>query len=152
MTDPYRTLDDEARALARDLLRASHGALGTLFDGAPMVTRVACLWVPGQGMTVLISDLSEHARALRDCPDCSLLVGEVGDRGDPLTHPRMTLIGRAARLDKSALRDAWYTARPKVKLYYDFTDFNVLGLVPTQALLNGGFGKAYRFVPSDLPD
>ncbi|PWJ22125.1 HugZ family protein [Jannaschia seohaensis] len=149
--DPYRPLDDDARALAHTLLTgAVSGALGTLRDGAPMVTRAGCLWMPGTGMVLLLSDLSDHAQALAADPACSLLVGEPGAKGDPLTHPRLTLTGRAEAADKAALRDAYLAARPKAQLYYDFTDFRLVRIAPAEAMLNGGFGKAYRLGPSDL--
>jgi putative heme iron utilization protein len=149
--DPYRPLTPEARAQAADLMRgAAFGALATTYDGAPLVTRVGCLWLDGPGMTLLLSDLSEHSKALAEDPACALLVGEPGPKGDPLTHPRLTLRGRAAPLDKDAHRTAWLAARPKAGLYYDFTDFRLLALDTGDALLNGGFGKAHRLTAADL--
>ncbi|CTQ33392.1 pyridoxamine 5'-phosphate oxidase family protein [Jannaschia rubra] len=151
MTDTHRPSDDDARALADALLRgATHGALGTLDGGAPMVTRAGVLWLTGQGVGMLLSDLSDHARALRIDPAASLLVGEAGPRGDPLTHPRLTLVGRAVLLDKAFWRDRWLAARPKAALYYDFADFHLWCLRPDRALLNAGFGRAYRLAPADL--
>ena len=38
-------------------------------------------------MLTLVSALAPHFRALRENPDCALMLGEVGDKGDPLTHP-----------------------------------------------------------------
>ncbi|GIT91246.1 hypothetical protein JANAI62_17010 [Jannaschia pagri] len=99
---------------------------------------------------MLISDLSDHARALAADPRCSALVGEPAERGDPLTHPRLTLLGRTAALDKEAERSAYLAARPKATLYYDFTDFRLLLIDADEALLNGGFGKAYRLGANDL--
>lgn len=151
--DPFRPLDDDAWQTARDLLTgATFAALGTLRGGAPMVTRAGCLWLPGQGMHMLLSDLSDHAQALAADPVCSLLVGEPGGKGDPLTHPRITLQGSAAACDKPALRDTWLAARPKAGLYFDFADFRIVRVDPTEALLNGGFGKAYRMTPADLAE
>lgn len=149
--DPYNPVTPEARALALSLLEhATFAALATTFEGHPMVTRVGCLWLPGQGMGMLVSDLSDHSQALAADPACALLVGEPGDKGDPLTHPRITLRGNARRIDKAAHRDAWLAARPKSKLYYDFTDFRLLAVPPDDALLNGGFGKAFRLTAADL--
>ena len=150
MGDPYNPPDEAARALAADLLTAGHAALGTLREGAPMVTRVGVLWIAGQGLGLLVSDLSNHARALARDPVCSALLGEPGAKGDPLTHPRLTLSGRAEEVDKAPLRETWLAARPKAGLYYDFTDFRLRVLVPEEALLNGGFGKAYRLSRGDL--
>ncbi|MDG4647966.1 pyridoxamine 5'-phosphate oxidase family protein [Roseibacterium sp. SDUM158017] len=154
--DPIRPTDDEARALARRLIaEARHGALGVIdpATGAPMVTRIAV--VPGaDGVPLtLVSTLSSHTAALDAEPACSLLLGEPGGKGDPLTHPRLTLQCRAEAADKTALRAHYLRHYPKAELYYDFGDFRLLRLDPVTAFLNGGFGKAYRMQAGDLaPD
>lgn len=150
--DPIRATTPEARALAQGLLaNARHGALGSLdpATGFPLVTRTACLW-DGRAALVLVSTLSLHTQALLADPRASLLVGEPGPKGDPLTHPRLTLQARAARADKDALRAAWLARHPKSKLYYGFADFLLLRLDPLEAHLNGGFGQAFRLLPEDL--
>ena len=155
--DPLRPVDDEARALARRLMEeARHGALGVLDPdtGAPHVTRVA-VGIGDGGPVTLISALSHHTRALAADPRCSLLLGEPGPRGDPLTHPRLTLLARAAFVapddpGRAALREAWLARHPKAKLYVDFADFAFVRLEPAGAHLNGGFGRAYRLGAADL--
>lgn len=150
--DPFRPTDDAARALAQDILReARHGALGVIDPETrgPMVTRVAVLW-DGAAVGLLVSDLSLHTVALRREPACSLLLGEPGVKGDPLTHPRLTVMARAEAAEKADWRGAWLAAHPKATLYFDFADFRVVRLVPFAAHLNGGFGKAYRLEPEDL--
>jgi heme iron utilization protein len=155
---PIRPTDDEARHLARHLLaEAYHGALGVIDPdtGAPAVTRIAIALDPCGAPLTLISDLSSHTRALRADPRASLLVGEPGERGDPLTHPRITLAVEAAFVgrgtsDHAALRSHWVTLRPKSKLYVDFADFSFVRLRPASAALNGGFGKAFVLTPGDL--
>lgn len=153
--DPIRPTDEEARALARGLVAgARFGALGVIDPegGGPLVTRVAVGW-DGAAALILVSDLSLHTRALAADPACSLLVGEPGPRGDPLTHPRLTLVARAEAADKAGLREMWLAAHPKAALYYDFVDFRMLRLVPRLAHLNGGFGRAFRLTAEDLgPD
>jgi putative heme iron utilization protein len=155
-SDPVRRADDAARELARRITGAARwGALGVIDPGTagPMVTRVAVLWQAGPdgpGALILVSDLSLHSAALARNPACSLLLGEVGPKGDPLTHPRLTLMARAEPADKAALRGVWLAAHPKAGLYIDFADFRMLRLVPHLAHLNGGFGKAFRLDPQDL--
>ena len=149
---PIRPTDEEARGLARQLLtEARFGALAvTLSDqAAPYVSRVACVHIDG-APHILVSTLSLHTKALTAHPDCSLLVGEPEDRGDPLTHPRMTLITRAEPADKAAHRSSWLDAIPKAKLYIDFTDFLMFRLTILEAHLNGGFGKAFHLKAEDL--
>ncbi len=151
--DPINPTDDEARALAARLLtKARHAALAVLDPetGHPSVTRVAILWHDGAAHT-LVSDLSAHTTALKADPRASLLIGEPGTKGDPLTHPRLTLMVRAEEANKAALREIWLGAHPKSQLYYNFADFRMLRLMPISAALNGGFGKAYALTPDDLP-
>ncbi len=155
---PIRPTDDEARALARRLIdEATFGSIAVLqpATGAPMVSRVAVGTDAGGVPVTLISDLSQHTQALKAHPVCSLLVGEPGDRGDPLTHPRLTIQARAAFLrhgepGHTELRARYLTSHPKAKLYIDFADFAFARLVPEAAYLNGGFGKAFNLTPDDL--
>lgn len=150
--DPIRPTTEEARSLARRLLaEARHGALGVLDPESrgPLVTRVATGW-DGSAALLLVSTLALHTRALRADPAASLLVGEPGPRGDPLTHPRLTLLGRVEPADKAAERPRWLAGHPKSALYYDFADFLLLRLVPSAAQLNGGFGQAFRLDQEDL--
>lgn len=155
---PINPTDDDARALARELLTtARFGALAVIdpASGAPSVTRIGVATAPdGQPLT-LISDLASHTAALRHNPDCSLLLGEPGPRGDPLTHPRITLTCRAVFIAQgdagwAALRAHYLGRYPKAKLYIDFADFSFARLDVSAVALNGGFGKAYRLTPADL--
>ena len=150
--DPVNPTDDDARALARGLLeQARFGALAVNHPqtGAPYVARVAMLWADG-ALYTLISTLSTHTQAILANPACAALIGEPGSKGDPLTHPRMTVMGRADRTDKQAFKPIWLAAIPKAQLYYDFTDFQLYRLTPEAIDLNGGFGKAYRLTAADL--
>lgn len=151
--DPIRPTDDEARALARGLIEAARFAALAVLDpetGLPVVTRIA-LTAGQDGLPLtLISTLSSHTAALDANPACSLLIGEPGPKGDPLTHPRLTLLAEAQAADKDALKDHYLARLPKARLYYDFGDFRLIRFAPRSALLNGGFGKAYRLAAADL--
>ncbi|MEM9318816.1 MAG: pyridoxamine 5'-phosphate oxidase family protein [Pseudomonadota bacterium] len=151
--NPFREIDDEARALARGLIDAARfGALAVREPqtGDPVVTRVALVPGPDGAPLTLVSDLSSHTVALRAHPRCSVLLGEPLQKGDPLTHPRLTLVADATDMNKAALRDYYLSAYPKARLYYDFADFHLMALNPVSGLLNGGFGKAYKLTLDDL--
>ncbi|MGB0660077.1 MAG: HugZ family protein [Mangrovicoccus sp.] len=156
--NPIRPTDDEARALAKDLLvKARYGALAVLDKdtGAPYVSRVALALTPDGQPVTLISELSSHTGHLLANPAASLLVGEPGDKGDPLTHPRMTLNCKAEFLrhgepGRDALRDHYLSQIPKAKLYIDFGDFLFAIFRVDSIALNGGFGKAFHLTPADL--
>ena len=151
-TDPIREADDDARKIVRTLIdTAAFGALAVLRDGHPHVSRIA-IARDGTGTPVtLISDLSLHTQAISVSPDASLLLGEPGDKGDPLTHPRVTIYVRAEALEKSAENTAGYLQQhPKANLYINFADFHLFRLKPVKGFLNAGFGKAYRLDASDF--
>lgn len=156
--DPIRQTDEEARELARTLIReAQYGSLGVLEQqtGMPLVSRIAVAAGAEAVPFFLASDLSNHSKALAADPRCSLMLGEPKGKGDPLVHPRVTVVGRAAALPREAaaelgLRQRWLARHPKAKLYIDFGDFRFYRLEVERALLNGGFGKAYVLTAEDL--
>ena len=156
--DPIRPTDDEARALARSLIDTARVAALAFTDpatGTPMVTRIA-LGTDPQGQPLsLVSQLSQHTRALIAAPDCALLLGEPGAKGDPLTHPRLSVQARATLVprdhpDHAVLAATYLADHPKARLYADFADFHYVRFTPLRAFLNGGFGKAFHLTPADL--
>ena len=155
--DPVQPADAEARALALSMLQdARHAALSyTDADGTPGVSRIAFGLAPDGTPVTLVSGLAPHFAALRDRPACAVMLGEPGLKGDPLTHPRLMVKARAGLIAsddpaRPALRALWLDAHPKAKLYVDFADFAFCRLVPVDALLNAGFGRAYRMTAADL--
>ncbi|WP_170333525.1 HugZ family protein [Ruegeria arenilitoris] len=161
LTTPFRPVDDTARGLARDLIESvTFGALATLQPGkaVPSVSRIALATDEAGGLITLISTLADHTRALHANPACALLIGEPGEAGDPLTHPRLTLHAEARFVARDSaehgtLRTRYLALRPKAKLYVDFTDFGFVHFEISEAVLNGGFGKAWRLASADLvPD
>lgn len=155
--DPIRPTDDEAREMGWLLVReANFGALGVIEPetGMPLVSRIA-IGTDGEGRVItLASDLSFHSKALAQDNRVSILLGEPG-KGDPLAHPRITLIGHMTKIDnasgeRAALRKIWLKQQPKAQLYIDFGDFHFYRLELERAHLNGGFGKAYVLKPEDL--
>jgi hypothetical protein len=154
---PIRPTDAGARSLARDLIDgARHGALGVIdpATGFPMVTRVAVGTDLSGAPVTFISTLSGHTRALAADPRASLLLGEPGAKGDPLTHPRLTLVAQAERVDDAAshaaLAERWLRDHPKAKLYIGFSDFAFWRFQVKAAHLNGGFGRAFVLTSQDL--
>jgi heme iron utilization protein len=160
MTDkinPIRPTDDEARRLARDLIRAARfGALATLERGTgfPVATRVALATDHDGAPVTLVSRLSNHTTNLLADPRVTLLVGEPG-KGDPLTHPRITLFAQAREVARGAeeharLRQRFLANNPKAALYVDFGDFLFVAFDIERASLNAGFGKAYELTREDV--
>lgn len=156
--DPLRKMDDEARATIAALLDTErHAALAVTdpADGMPDVSRIALVRGPdGQPMS-LISDLSAHSAALKAAPQAALLIGEPGKKGDPLTHPRLSLkvtasFVRHGEAEHGPLAAHYLSLYPKAKLYIGFGDFALVRFSVLSGLLNGGFGKAYPVTPGDI--
>jgi putative heme iron utilization protein len=154
--DVLQPVDDEARRQAKALVRsARHAALATIdpLDGSPAASRVSLATAMDGSPVFLISRLSGHFTNLVADGRCSLLIGDPG-KGDPLAHPRMTLIGRAVKLEPGAPRDrlkARYLMRhPKASLYVDFPDFAFWRFTPVRVSLNCGFGRAFAPTPGDV--
>jgi len=155
--EPILPVDDEARLLAKRLMRtARSGALATLGaeDGMPFSSLVAVGTDIDGSPVILTSQLSIHTRLLAQDPRCSLLLSAVG-RGDPLAHPRLTLLATAERLEPGSdkaqqVRGRYLRQHPKAALYVDFPDFAFWRLNLAWGSLNGGFGRAYRMAREDL--
>lgn len=152
-----RETDDEARRLAKTLLRtARFGALAAMDAerGTPLASRVAVATDLDGTPVILTSTLSGHTAAILKTPSCSLLVGEPG-KGDPLAHPRISLFCEAERIergtdDHARLRRRYLARHPKAELYVDFGDFSFFRLGLEGGSLNGGFGKAFELSAADL--
>jgi heme iron utilization protein len=155
--DLVQPANEDAHASVRALLSLGHAALAweDPDTGTPGISRIAFHRDPEAGLLTLVSGLAPHFRALRDRPDCALMLGEVGDKGDPLTHPRLMIRARASFIDaddpaRTAIRERWLKRFPKSTIYIDLPDFAFVRLTPTSALLNGGFARAFHIAPKDL--
>jgi putative heme iron utilization protein len=156
MTEARNVLRDvtpEAIAEVRGMIAAARfGALASLApaDGWPVATRVGLAVHEGMPL-ILISGLAAHTAALRADPRCSLLIGEVPDKGDPLAFARVTLTCLAVEIERNeAVRSAYLGAQPKAELYVDLPDFTFMRLEVQSASYNAGFGRAYAIGGDEL--
>lgn len=89
----------------------------------------------------LLSGLAVHAKNLAADPRASLLVTE----GDTQASPRVTVIGRAVKLEGAEAEAACaaYLARhPQSKAWAAFGDFSLWRLEPEDMYVVAGFGSA----------
>jgi hypothetical protein len=136
------------------LLRAARVAtLASVAQGHPYASLVTPACSPDRSLLLLLSDLSEHTRHLRDDPRCSVLVAGATESANPQTTPRVTITGLAERLDDPALKARYLAVHPYAAMYAEFTDFAVWRIVPKGGLYVGGFGRAARLRAAQLaPD
>jgi putative heme iron utilization protein len=138
-------------------LRATRaGALATIDrnTGHPFASLVNVATDVDGAPLILISRLSTHTANLEIDGRASLLLVSAG-KGDPLAHPRLTLIGdftQVARNDtrEPRLRRRYLARHPKSELYAGFADFSFWRLDAVSAHLNGGFARAADLKASEV--
>lgn len=153
---PIRPTDDAAVLAARRLVRlARSGALASVDAGGHPLATLTLAATDSDGTPVLlVSRLSGHTKNLEHDPRSSLLIS-AGGKGDPLAHPRLSLITRArftarASEEGARVRRRFLAKHPKAALYADFGDFSFVALTILSASLNGGFGKAYELTRQEM--
>lgn len=143
-------------AWARDLLRSTRAAaLGTLDrnTGHPVSTLTTVATDTDGSPVILISGLSSHTANLQADSRASVLLARAG-KGDPLAHPRLTVLGSFVKVDGEALRERlrrrFLARHPKAQAYVDFPDFSFWRMDVAAAHLNGGFARAADLAAADL--
>ena len=143
-------------AVAKSLLRSIRsGAMGSISrdGGFPFATLVNVATDIDGSPVLLMSGLSAHTKNLDADDRASILLSAPG-KGDPLAHPRLTVVGRLGRVVEEPLRARlkrrFLARHPKSALYADFGDFAFWRLATHSAHLNGGFAKAADFEGSTV--
>jgi putative heme iron utilization protein len=151
MDEPRQAPAFDATGMAKHLLRTIRsGALATLGgDGAPFATLVTVATDLDGSPLLLTSRLSGHTANMEREPRVSILLAQTG-KGDPLAHPRLTVIGRAERTMEPRIRARFLARHPKAELYADFADFSFWRVAIAGGHLNGGFARAATLTAADL--
>jgi hypothetical protein len=127
-----------ARRLMRSLDRA---ALATSLDGWPYASLVLVALDHDASPLLLLSDLAEHTKNIKREARVSLLFDGTAGRDDPLTGPRVSVLGEA-RVARDERLIARFTARhPSAAAYASFADFHLYRLDIARAHLVAGFGR-----------
>lgn len=141
-------IDAATRAYLGSLAERPAGPQGS--ETFPFVSLV----LPGRDGTgqplLLLSDLSDHAKNLKRDPHASLLYDGTAGLAEPLTGPRVTLIGRVVPADDAANRKLYLSSQPSAEFYAGFGDFHLYRFEIQEALLVAGFGKIHRLPGSAL--
>ena len=143
--------------VAKSLLRATRaGTLATLDrnSGYPFASLVNVATDMDGSPLILVSKLATHTANLEVDGRASLLLAETG-KGDALAHPRLTVLGTFAPVDRAGADDARIRRRflarhPKSELYAGFGDFAFWRMNLVSAHLNGGFARAADLAAADV--
>ena len=149
--------DFDAKSTAKKLLRSIRaGALATIDrnTGHPFGSLVNVATDNDGSPLILISRLSSHTANLETDSRASVLLATVG-KGDPLAHPRLTVLGRFAKIARDAahearLRRRFLARHPKAELYAGFADFSLWRMTVESAHLNAGFARAADLTVADV--
>ena len=139
-------------AVGRRLLRTIRaGALATLDreTGFPFASLVTVATDLDGSPLLLMSRLAAHTANLDHDPRASILLAQ-GGKGDPLAHPRLTVLGRLARTEEPRVRARFLARHPKAQLYAGFGDFAFWRMDTTGGHLNGGFARAMALSSDDI--
>jgi heme iron utilization protein len=144
-------------AVAKELLRVIRaGALATIDrnTGHPFSSLVNVGTDADGSPLILVSRLSTHTANIEADPRASILLASAG-KGDPLAHPRLTVLGTFASIkhdapDAARIRRRFLSRHPKARLYAGFADFMFWRLQILSAHLNGGFARAADLKASDV--
>ena len=144
MTDAdKRAISNSARHLVRSVLYASLSTVMRDRDGAPYASMVAVATDQIGNPILLISDLADHTKNLKQDNRISLLlIGDVGDE-DPMAGERLTLQGRLERSNDPVLRKRYLSRHTSAALYADFADFGFYHMTIDRAHLVAGFGRIH---------
>jgi heme iron utilization protein len=144
-------------AAAKVLLRATRaGGLATIDrnTGHPFASLVNVATDADGSPLVLISRLATHTANLEVDPRASVLLAATG-KGDPLAHPRLTVLGAFVRIardtpDAARAQRRFLARHPKSRLYAGFGDFSFWRLQVVSAHFNGGFARAADLAAGDV--
>ena len=144
-------------AEAKALLGLPRGNLGTLAERDGRLYPFVSLVLPAQSdngeIILLLSDLSDHARNLQRDPRASLLMDGTLALKEPLTGPRLTLVGEVGvSPDQQGDKARYLAVHPEAELYAGFGDFRFYRFRFFEGLFVAGFGRIYRLKPEELKD
>ena len=130
------------RDLVRGLDRAALGTALPVEGGTwPYASLVLAAVDHDLSPILLLSDLAEHTKAIAADDRVSLLFDGTHGLDQPLTGPRVTLVGRAARTDDARLARRFLARHPDAEMYAGFKDFHFYRVAVERAHLVAGFGK-----------
>ncbi len=136
---------------ARQLMRARpKAALATLNrdGGLPYGSLINVATTPEGAPIILISTLAWHTQNLLNDARGSVLFDDTDGLADPLTGPRVTIMGAFEKTEDPAVRARYLARHPGAALYVDFGDFAFWTLRASEAHAVAGFGRI-ETIPAD---
>ena len=118
--------------------------------GAPYASLVLTTADLDASPLLLLSDLAQHSRNIAFDPRVSLLIDGTAGYRDPLTGPRLTVIGQAGPVEDSGRLARFTTHHPTSAVYSGFADFGLYRVAVERGHLVAGFGRIHWIDGRDL--
>jgi hypothetical protein len=144
---------EDTAALARLLRGARIAHLGTLRQGAPLVSMTLFLAAPAfDAFHLHVSRLAWHTQDMQQDARVALSVAEADDaRADPFSLARVTIRGEATRLGADeALQRAWLARFPAQAVNFELADFAFWRVAPRDARFVAGYGRIHNLSAAEL--
>lgn len=136
------------------LMRLPKAAFGTIANQHGMSYPFVSLVIPALDASsaplLLLSDLSDHVRNIKESPQASLLFDGTNEMSEPLAGPRLTLIGEVRQTMEPRHKATYLAARPEAKLYAGFNDFRFYRFAIAEAVIIAGFGRITKLSADEL--
>src|SRR5262245_19628026 len=144
-------MDAESRKALVELVRErGTAALGTLHEGAPLVSLVLYASSPDLSeLYIHVIRLAQHTGGLLADPRVGLLiVKDDGPSRNPLSLSRVSIQGAAVVLEEesaafAAARSCYLAAHPSAGINFRFSDFLLFRIRPQAIRFVAGFGKIF---------
>jgi hypothetical protein len=147
-------ISDSFRDVRELIRRCDRAALATALPGDgqtwPYASLVLVAVDHDLSPILLMSDLAEHSKAIATDSRVSLLFDGTAGLAQPLTGPRVTLMGRASKTNDERLKRRFLRHHPDAAMYAGFGDFNFYTVTLERTHLVGGFGKIRWIEPGEL--
>lgn len=142
-----------ARRLVRQIRHASLATLARKMDNLPFVTLVTVACDMAARPILMLSDIADHARNLKQSPRASLLFEDASRRANPQTGPRITLYGTIEALpdgEQDGARLRFLARHPAAAMYAGFGDFRMYAMAVEGGRYVGGFARAMTLHGDEL--
>jgi putative heme iron utilization protein len=138
----------QARLVARacrtaSLATAMAGQNGHPHASQPYASLVLVAFDHDAAPLLLVSRLADHTKNILQNDRVSLLCDGTAGFAEPLTGPRVSLLGRIAKTDDPRHRARFLARHPSAEMYAGFGDFAFYHVGIERAHIVAGFGKIH---------
>jgi putative heme iron utilization protein len=138
-----KTPAEQARAVARACRTASLATAMADGSGQPYSSLVLVAFDHDAAPLLLISRLADHTKNILHDHRVALLCDGTAGLPEPLTGPRVSLLGHAEKTDDPRHHARYLARHPAAEMYAGFADFAFYRIRVERAHIVAGFGRIH---------